>query len=78
MPMSVPIDVSNFVAKQVASGRYKTADEVLRSAIHALAEQDKDLVAVQQAIAEWRDGDVGIPLDQAIEQIRISSQCHSQ
>ncbi len=70
MSMVVPGDVGESVARHLATGRYQSADEVLRSAMLALAEFDEDLVAVQQAVAEWRDGDAGIPLDQAFQQIR--------
>ena len=69
MPIVVPHDVEEFVAGQIAAGRYQSEDEVLRSAMHALVELDDDLAAVQESIAEWRDGDAGVPLDEAIEQI---------
>ena len=70
MSIVVPRDVSQLVENQLASGRYQSADEVLRSAMAALTEFDEDLVAVQQAVAEWRNGDAGVPLDEAIQQIR--------
>ena len=52
--------------------RYRSGDEVLRSAMRALAEVDDDLVAVQQALSEWRGGDEGIPLEDAFRQIRAA------
>ena len=72
MPFVVPSDVEELVENHLASGRYQTGDEVLRSAMQALAETEDDGVAVQQAIDEWRNGDEGLPLDEAIRQIRLS------
>lgn len=70
MPLIVPPDVEALVAKQVASGRYRTEEDVLRSALEALTEADEDLAAVQEALKEWRTGDPGVPLDEAIRTIR--------
>jgi putative addiction module CopG family antidote len=70
MPFVVPEDVEELVANQMASGRYRTCDEVLRSAMKALAEVDDDLDAVRQALSEWRGGDEGILLEDAFRQIR--------
>ena len=69
MSIVVPHDVEEFVAGQIAAGRYQSEDEVLRSAMQALVELDDDLMAVQESISAWRSGDAGIPLDEAIEQI---------
>ena len=72
MPFVVPQDVEELVANHMASGRYRSGDEVLRSAMRALAEVDGDLVAVQQALSEWRGGDEGMPLEDAFRQIRAA------
>ncbi len=74
MPFVVPQDVAELVANQMATGRYHSGDEVLRSAMQALAEVDEDLAAVQQALSEWRSGDEGVPLDDAFRQIRVAGQ----
>jgi len=73
MPVTVPADVEALVAQQVASGRYVSEEDVLRSAMHALAEVDDGLAAVQAALAEWRAGDLGVPLDEAIQAVRSRS-----
>ena len=36
--------------------------EVLRDALRDLLEQDDDLDAVRDALAEWKDGDAGMPI----------------
>lgn len=70
MPLIVPPDVEALVAQQLASGRFRSEDDVLRSAMHALTEVDEDAAAVQQALDEWRSGDSGVPLDDAIDRVR--------
>ena len=54
------------------SGRRATASkkQCLRDAFQALAEEEEDLAAVREAVAEWRAGDEGVPLDDAVEGIR--------
>jgi putative addiction module CopG family antidote len=74
MPIVVPPDVEQSVASQLATGRYSSEEDVLRSAMQALVEFDEDLVAVEQAIAEWRNGDPGIPLDEAFRRIRETGE----
>lgn len=70
MPFVVPHDVAELVAKHIASGRYDSGDDVLRSAMQALAEIDEDLLAIQDAVREWQDGDEGVSLGEAFQQIR--------
>jgi len=67
-----PQDVHRIVESHLSSGRYASEDDVLRDALRALQEEDEDLVAVKEAIAEWRAGDDGIPLDEAFNQVRRS------
>ena len=73
MPFVVPRDVEELVADHLASGRYCSCDEVLRSAMQALATIDEDVSAVQQAVNEWRAGDEGIALADALKQIRVAA-----
>jgi hypothetical protein len=54
----------------MASGKYASEDELLQSALHALAQEDQDLDAVRESLAEWRAGDPGVPLDDALDAIR--------
>ena len=57
----------------MSTGRYQTEDDVLRSALEALTQQDEDVVAVQAAVDEWRQGDPGLSLDEVIRRIRESA-----
>ena len=70
MSYPFPSDLQQMVNSQLASGRYATEDEVLRDALRALEEEIEDLTAVREAIAAWRAGDDGVPMDEAFERIR--------
>lgn len=70
MSIVVPHDVEEMVARQIANGRYRTDEEVLRSAMLALEEIDADYVAIQEAVDSWRRGEPGIPLAEAFRQVR--------
>jgi len=70
MHYSFPPDVQELVASQMASGRYTDEDEVLREALRVLYEVDHDAAAIQEAIDDWANGDEGLPLDQAFDEIR--------
>ncbi len=74
MPYPFPPDLSQLVHEHMASGKYSSEDDLLRSALRALAEEEEDLAAVHEAIAEWRSGDDGVPLDEAFESIRTKYQ----
>jgi hypothetical protein len=54
----------------MASGRYATEDELLKEALLSLTEQEEDLLAVREALAEFAAGDEGMPLDEAFEVVR--------
>jgi Arc/MetJ-type ribon-helix-helix transcriptional regulator len=54
----------------MASGRYDSQDDVLREALKALKRDDDDFAAVEEAIADWRAGDEGVPLDEAFAALR--------
>ncbi len=70
MPIVVPQDVQEMVARQMASGRYRSDEEVLRSALQALEEIDDDSLAIQEAVDGWRRGEPGTPLAEAFRQVR--------
>ena len=70
MPIIVPHDVEAMVADQIASGRYQSGEDVLRSAMIALAEIDDDYLAIQDAMAEWQPGQPGTALADAFRQVR--------
>ena len=77
MNFPFPQDLQEFVRERLASGKYASEEEPLRNAFQALAEEEDDLDAVREAVAEWRAGDPGVPLDDAVETIRKTHH-HSQ
>ena len=70
MSYTFPPDLQKLVEARLTSGGYSTADEVLRDALRALAEEDEDLAAVREGLADWRAGDTGLPVSEAFDQIR--------
>lgn len=74
MTYAFPPDVEQLVAGRMAAGGYATEDDVLRDALRALAEEEEDLAAVREAIAECRAGDPGLPLDEAFDLVRRSAR----
>jgi len=70
MPYALPSDIEQIVDQQVASGKYRDAESVLKAAFAALTEADSDLAAIQEAISEWKAGDDGLPVDEAFAEIR--------
>ena len=74
MPYPFPPDLQELVLKQMASGRYASEDELLRSALLALDEEEQDLQAVRESLAEWRAGDPGVPLADAFAAVRARNR----
>ena len=74
MTYQFPSDVQQIVRERMASGKYASEDEVLREALQALAEEEQDVEAVREAVAEWRAGDAGLPLDAAFASIRTNHE----
>ena len=70
MPYPFPPALQALVGEQMASGKYASEDELLQSALQALAAEEQDLDAVRESLAEWRAGDPGVPLEDAIDAIR--------
>lgn len=70
MTFPFPPDLLEFVRNQMASGKYASEEDLLRDAFQALAEEEEDLSAVGEAVAEWQAGDPGVSLDEAVETIR--------
>lgn len=65
-----PPDVAALVQSHLSSGKYSSADDVLRVALQTLGEQDDDLAAIQEALDLVDAGDEGIPLEEAVRLIR--------
>ena len=70
MPYSLPPDLQQFVASRIASGQYANEDELLREACRALSEEEGELAAIQEAVDRYKNGEQGVPLDEAVERIR--------
>ncbi len=70
MPYPFPSDLRELVMEQMASGKYASEDELLRCALLALAEEEQDLDAARESLAEWRAGDSGVPLNEAFDALR--------
>ena len=70
MAFSFPPDLQQFVRDRMAPGKYASEEELLRDAFFALAEEEEDVAAVREAVAQWQAGDPGIPLDDAVETVR--------
>ncbi len=65
MPYSFPADLQNLIKQQMATGQYNSEDELLRQALLALENDNSDLIAIQEAVADFEAGDRGMPLDDA-------------
>lgn len=74
MTYSFPPDVAQLVREKMASGKYASQDDLLRDALHSLTEEEEDLAAVRDAIAEHAAGDEGVPLDDAFVAVRERHQ----
>ncbi len=70
MAFPFPPDLQQFVRDQMASGKYASEEELLRDAFSALAEEEEDVAAVREAVAQWQAGDPGVGLDEAVQTIR--------
>jgi hypothetical protein len=60
----------------MATGRYRSEDDLLFVALDRLnddsIDEDADLKAVQEAIRELDEGDKGMDLDEAFEEVRLA------
>ena len=70
MPYSFPPDVQQQIHDRIASGRYASADDVLRDALNALKCEEQEGSAVREALDALDAGDEGIPLADAIRTVR--------
>jgi putative addiction module CopG family antidote len=61
MSVDLSPDVWNEIQRQLATGSYATADEVLREALAALRSRGQEEVAIQQGIDDMEAGRV-LPL----------------
>ena len=76
MAYSFPSELQHLVNQQMATGHYNSEDDLLREALLALEEDDSDLIALREAVADYEAGDRGMPLDEVFSKIdeRIQSR----
>ena len=78
MPYSFPPDLQQFVDERLASGQYSDADDLLRAAFRVLSEEEQEFVAVRDAVERFKNGERGVPLDEAIDRIRQQVKASSE
>lgn len=65
-----PADIAAIVHQCMATGRYACEDDVLRDALHLLADDEAELLAIREAIADLQAGDPGLTVEAAFDAIR--------
>lgn len=70
MQYTFPPDVDQLVRSSMATGNYRSEDEVLREALLLLAEQEEDLVAIRESLSALAAGDTGLGLEDAFREVR--------
>ena len=70
MTYQFPPDVDQLIRDQMATGRYLSEADLLRDALRALADDEQDLAAIREAIADFEAGEPGVPLDAAFDAVR--------
>ena len=73
MLYSFPPDIAALVQQQMAAGRYRSEDDLLRDALERLAEEtsgdDEDWEAVLEGLEEVDRGEPGMSVDEAFRWI---------
>jgi len=69
MTIDLPHDVTHEIQEQMATGRFASEAEVLRSALRALRRQADELAAVQAGVADM-DAGRHIPFEEVDTELR--------
>ena len=69
MTLELPTDIAQFVNEQVATGRYQSAEEVLRDAVNSLRRFRTEVDAIQEGIDDMHAGRIR-PIEEADAEIR--------
>jgi putative addiction module CopG family antidote len=62
--------VQQLIQEKMASGKYRSEDELLRTALDLLDAEDEELQAIQDSLDDLDRGEEGIPLDEAFANLR--------
>lgn len=69
MPYDFPPDVDEQIRDCLNTGRYATADDVLRSALASLKSRDEEVLAIREGLKEIEAGQFS-PLREVDDEIR--------
>jgi Arc/MetJ-type ribon-helix-helix transcriptional regulator len=74
MTRNLSSDVESLIRMLMATGRYQSEDDLLHEALERLSDETDsdgdDLQAVRDAIEELQQGDQGMELDAAFDEVR--------
>ncbi len=62
--------VEQLIRDKMASGRYRSEEELLVEALQSLDEGDEDLTAVEDGLSSIDRGEKGVLLDEAFDRLR--------
>lgn len=69
--VTIGAQLDDFISELIASGRYGSTSEVVRSALRLLERQEKQLVALRQAVAAGeQSGESDLTLSQIAAQVK--------
>ena len=69
--VTIGMQLDDFISELIATGRYGSTSEVVRSALRLLERQEKQLVALRQAIvAGEQSGESDLTLSQIAAQVK--------
>lgn len=63
-------DVESFISAQMATGNYRSHEELFRAALEHLAAHDEEVRAITESIDLFEAGDQGFPLADAFDSLR--------
>ena len=70
MNHALPNDLQEFVERELASGRYQSAGDVMIDGLRLLRrDREEAVAAIEEGLAEMESGE-GIPLDEAFDTLR--------
>lgn len=62
--------VEQMIRAKMATGRYRSEEELLLLALQSLDESEEELQAIEEALASVDDGEPGVSVDDAFERVR--------